>query len=154
VIARTTLGRGLAVWLSMALSQLAVPAAAPAAPGIAGGHLVDSSQVAQRLLERAKTRDEKVRLFQEALGAPEVQRQARSMGLDPGRLRAAVPHLTDRELADLSARAANAKDVAAGHGGSDAVVIVGLVLLIAGLVVLAAAGSHGYDYYYDDCGCY
>ena len=158
MLARTTWGRALAVWLSVGLSQVAVPAAAPAAPGpgLPAGHLVDQSQVARRLLERAKTRDERVKLFQEALATPEARQKARSMGADPDRLRAAVPHLTDRELADLSARAAQVKDVAAGHGGGDgALILLGVLLLVAGIAVLVAVGDDYYhDEYWDDCWCY
>jgi len=158
VLARTTWGRALAVWLSVGLSQVAVPAAAPAAPGpgLPAGHLVDQSQVARRLLERAKTRDERVKLFQEALATPEARQKARSMGADPDRLRAAVPHLTDRELTDLSARAAQVKDVAAGHGGGDgALILLGVLLLVAGIAVLVAVGDDYYhDDYWDDCWCY
>jgi hypothetical protein len=78
------------------------------------------------------------------------------MGVDPDRLRTAVPHLTDRELADHSARAAQVNDVAAGHGGgSGAVVILGILLLVAGIAVLVAVGDDYYDdYYWDDCWCY
>ncbi len=77
---------------------------------------MDQSQVARRLLESARTRDERVTLFQAALGTEEARQKARSMGADPDRLRAAVPHLSDRELADLASRAALVKqDVAAGH---------------------------------------
>jgi hypothetical protein len=158
VLARTTWGRALAVWLSVGLFQVAVPAAAPAAPapGVQGGHLVDQSQVARRLLERAKTRDERVKLFQEALATPEARHKARSLGADPDRLRAAVPHLTDRELADLSARAAQVKDVAAGHGGGDgALILLGVILVVAGIAVLVAVGDDYYhDDYWDDCWCY
>ena len=158
MFARTTWRRALAVWLSVGLSQVAVPAVAPAAPapGVSDGHLVDQGQVARRLLERAKTRDERVKLFQEALGTPEAREKARAMGVDPDRLRAAVPHLTDRELADLSARAAQVKDVAAGHGGgSGAIVVLGVLLLVAGLAVLLAVGDDTYDDgYWDDCWCY
>ena len=160
MFARTTWGRALAVWLSVGLSQVAVPAVAPAAPAPTSpqGHLVDQGQVARRLLERAKTRDERVKLFQEALATPEARQRARAMGADPDRLRAAVPHLTDRELADLSARAAQVKDVAAGHhgGGNGAVVMLGILLLVAGIAVLVAVGDDYYDddYYWDDCWCY
>ena len=78
------------------------------------------------------------------------------MGADPDRLRAAVPHLTDRELADLSARAARVKDVAAGHGGSDgALILLGVLLLVAGIAVLVAVSDDYYDDdYWDDCWCY
>ena len=159
MFARTTWGRALAVWLSVGLSQVAVPAVAPAAPapGLPDGHLVDQSLVARRLLERAKTREERVKLFQEALATPEARQKARSMGADPDRLRAAVPHLTDRELADLSARAAQVKDVAAGHhgGGDGALILIGVLLLVAGIAVLVAVGNDYYnDDYWDDCWCY
>lgn len=159
MFARTTWGRALAVWLSVGLVQVAVPAVAPAAPapGPSDGHLVDQSQVARRLLERAKTREERVKLFQEALATPEARQKARSMGADPDRLRAAVPHLTDRELADLSARAAQVKDVAAGHhgGGNGALILIGVLLLVAGIAVLVAVGNdYYYDDYWDDCWCY
>lgn len=159
MFARTTWSRALAVWLSVGLSQVAVPAVAPAAPapGLTDGHLVDQSQVARRLLERAKTRQEKVRLFQDALATREAREKARAMGADPDRLRAAVPHLTDRELADLSSRAAQVKDVAAGHGGSDgALILLGVLLLVAGIAVLVAVSDDYYDddYYWDDCWCY
>ena len=157
MLARTTWGRALAVWLSVGLTQVALPAAASAAPGpdVPAGHLVDRAEVARRLLERAKTRDEQVKLFQEALGTPEARQKARAMGQDPDRLRAAVPHLTDRELADLSARAAQVKDVSAGHGGGDtALIMLGIVLLVAGIAVLVAVGDDSYDEYWDDCWCY
>jgi hypothetical protein len=148
VLVRTTLGRTLAVSLSLALSQIAIPVAQAA-----DRHLVDPGTVAARLVARAQSREEKVRLFQDSLARPEVQKQARSMGLSPDRLRAAVPHLSDRELADLSARAGRAKDVVAGHSSDDGLAIVGLVLLLAGLAVLLAVSGDG-AYYDDDCYCY
>lgn len=150
MIVRTTLGRVLAVSLSIALSQLA----APRAQAAEGGHLVAPGTVAARLIAQAHSRDEKVRLFQDALAKPEVQKQARSMGVSPERLRAAVPHLSDKELQDLSARASRAGDVVAGHSTNDGLAILGLVLLLAGLVVLVAVASDGYDDYYDDDSCY
>lgn len=152
MFARTTWGRALAVWLSVGVAQVVVPTVSAAAPA----HLVDRTEVARRLLERAKTRDERVKLFQEALGTPEARQKARAMGADPDRLRAAVPHLTDRELADLSARAAQVKDVAAGHrrGGNGALVVVGVLLLLAGIAVLVAASGHHHGDDWDDCWCY
>jgi len=152
VIARTTWGRALAVWLSIGVSQLAVPVAHAAAPAPTGNHLVDQSEVARRLIESAHTRDERVALFQAALGTEEARAQARSMGADPDRLRAAVPHLSDRELADLATRAAQVKqDVMAGHrhrGGPEAaLIVVGVLLLVTGIAVLVAVAA-GHD---DEC---
>ena len=146
MIARTTLGRAVAVSLSLAVSQVAAPVAQAATP-----HLVDSKQVADRLLAGAKSREEKVELFQKALRTPEAERQARVMGVSAEKLAAAVPHLSDKELLDLSQRASRSKDVVAGHG-DEGLIILGVVLLLAGVAVLVAVGNDGY--YYDDCYCY
>lgn len=149
MIVRTTLGRMLAVSLSIALSQIAAPLALAAE----GGHLVAPGTISARLVAQARSRDEKVRLFQDALAKPEVQKQARSMGFSPERLRAAVAHLSDRELQDLSARASRASDVVAGHSTNDGFVILGLVLLLVGVAVLVAASSDG-NYHDGSCYCY
>ncbi len=163
MIARTTWGRALAVGVSLSVSQVAVPVAYAAAPAPAGHHVVDQSQVARRLLESARTREERVALFQAALGTEEARQKARSMGADPDRLRAAVPHLSDRELADLASRAALVKaDVAAGHrrhgGPAVGLVVVGVLLLVTGIAVLAAvAGEYDDDDWdddWDDCDCW
>jgi len=146
VIARTSFGRTLAAALSLAVSQVAAPAAQ------ASEHLVDSQGMAQRLLENARTRDERIALFGRALAQPEVRREARAHGVSADKLSRALPHLSDAELADLSARAANVKDVTAGHHSNDGVVILGIVLLAVGVGVLIAASYD--DHYYDDCYCY
>jgi hypothetical protein len=158
VNAPTTLHRALAVWLSAGLVHAAAPVrAADTAKTGPSAHVVDQGEVARRLLEGAQTREQRVKLFQDALATSEVQQRARAMGADPARLRAAVPHLSDRELADLQSRAAQVKDVAAGHGGSEgALILVGVLLLVAGIVVIAAtvADDYYYDDYWDDCWCY
>lgn len=143
MIARTTFGRILAVALAACVSP------APAALAT-GSHLVDTRQVAARLAEESAARRARVAQIQDVLERGETRRQAGLLGLDVQRLRAAVPHLSDAELQDLSQRAANVKDVAAGYH-DDALVIVGIVLLLAGLAVLVAVGDDGY---YDDCYCY
>jgi hypothetical protein len=120
-------------------------------PAQAAPHVVTPQDIAKRLFEKAQTREDRQRLFQEALATPQAQKQARAMGLDPARLRAAVPHLSDEELLDLQARALRAKDVRAGHG-VDGLAILGIMLLIAGVAVLIAVADDGY---YDDyCYCY
>jgi hypothetical protein len=149
VIARTTVGRGLAVALSLAVSQIAAQPAQAATT-----HLVEPGQMVQRLVDGAKSREEKVQLFQRALDTPEARSQAKAMGLNADKLRAGVPHLSDAELQDLSRRASNAKDVVAGHRSSDSgLIILGVVLLLAGIAVLIAVSDYGDDYY-DDCYCY
>jgi hypothetical protein len=137
--------RVVATALSLALLGLGGPRA-QAAP-----HVVTPQDIAKRLVEKAQTREARQRLFQEALATPQAQKQAQAMGLDPARLRAAVPHLSDDELLDLQSRALRAKDIRAGHG-VDGLAVLGIMLLIAGVAVLIAVANDGY---YDDyCYCY
>jgi hypothetical protein len=151
MIVHTRFGRCLALALSLVVSQLAVPVARAATP-----HLLDSKDVAARLLDAADSRQEKVELFQQALATPEARARATAMGLDPDALQRAVPHLSDAELADLTSRAQRVDDVAAaGHSHNDGIVLIGIVLLLAGAAVLALAAYD--DYYwdeYDDDWCY
>lgn len=147
MIARTTLGRSVAIVLSIVISQVAAPAAHAAAPS----HVVDPQQVAARLGERAAEREAQLHLVRDVLATAEAQKQARVMGLSADKMRGAVAHLSDSELRDLSQRAAQVKDLAAGHHGDDGLVILAVILLVAGVAILVAAS--GSDYY-DDCYCY
>lgn len=149
MIARTALGRTLAVCLSLAVTQAAAPVA-----HADSSHLVATGDVAARLASRAAERADQVRAVQAALETDEARHQAGLLGASLPKLRAAVPHLSDRELGDLSARAVGLKDVAAGHRHhhDEGLVILGIVLVVAAAVVLIAAA--GDESYYDDCGCY
>jgi hypothetical protein len=148
VIARTTLGRTLAVFLSAVLSQIYAPAV-----HAAEGHLVPPARIATRIAEREAERLRQVQAVQTVLDSDVARSQAGAMGLNLGKLRAAVPHLSDAELADISARAAMVKDVAAGHHHhhDDGLIIVAVILVLVGIALLVAFADNGY---YDDCGCY
>jgi hypothetical protein len=138
--------RLIAAALTLSLAGLSAPRA------LAGTHVVSQRAVVERLLAASKSREQKVRLFKDALATKDAETQARRMGLDPERLRSAVAHLSDKELADLEARARDAKDVRAGHSGNDSLAILGIVLLLAGVVLLVALADD--DGYYDDDYCY
>ena len=144
--ARTIPGRTLAVLLSLGLSQVLAPVV------YADGHLLTPDQAASRVADRAAVRDAQVKAVQAILDTTEARQQAGLLGASLPKLRAAVPHLSDTELADLSARAAQVKDVAAGHHSSDeGLIILAIILVVAAVAVLIAAG---HDDYYDGCGCY
>jgi hypothetical protein len=147
VIARSATERTVAVVLSLALSQVGAPAAQAAS-----GHVVGSGQVTARLAEDAALRGARVKLVQEALDGDAAKAQARAMGANPGKLRAAVPHLADAELADLAGRAQHLKDVTAGHSTNDgALIALGVIMLVSAIVLLVALND---GYYYDDyCYC-
>jgi len=146
VNARTIPGRTLAVLLSLGLSQVVAPVARAD-----DGHLLTPDLPSSRVADRAAERAAQVKAVQAVLDTTEARRQAGVLGASLPKLRAAVPHLSDAELADLSARASQVKDVAAGHHSDEGLVILAIVLVVAAVAVLVAAGDSGY---YDDCGCY
>lgn len=151
-VKKSVVGRSLAAILSLALVHATAPIV-QAAP-----HLVKPGDMTARLVEQAQSRQEKVDLFQNALAQPEVKAKAEALGLDAGKISDRIPHLSDVELADLSARALRVNDVAAGHRGRDGnggMVILGVALLLAAVLVLAAAAGD-VDYWddWDDCDCW
>jgi hypothetical protein len=151
-VKKTVVGRCLAAMTSLALVHATAPIV-QAAP-----HLVKPSDMTARLVEQAQSRQEKVELFQSALALPEVKAKAEALGLNAEKISSKIPHLSDTELADLSARALRVKDVSAGHrhdGDNGGLVILGVALLLVAVIVLAAAGGDLDDWDdWDDCDCW
>ena len=137
IFTRTVMGRTLAIGLSLGLSQAVLPAAAVAEET----HLVTSQTQVDRLLDNAKDRDAKVALFESALATPEAEHQAQKMGLDIGKLRAGVPHRTDQELKDITARIHNSKDITAGYYGDHGLVTMAVLLIVLAAVILIVAAD-------------
>lgn len=103
-------------------------------------HLVDSGQVVNRLLTNAQTREQRIAVFEKALSSPVAEAKARSLGLDPSRLRAVVPQLSDAELKDIADRASRAQDISAGYYHEDEGMFFAffLILLLAVIIIATA----------------
>jgi hypothetical protein len=127
--------RGIPLALALTLLVAAVPGL-EAAP-----HVVDPAEVSARVTAQQRLRHERIALFQAALDLPGVREQARSAGADPERLKAAVPHLSDTELADIARRAEGLADVVAAGDEDDhtkraCLVATGVLLIPVGYLVL------------------
>jgi hypothetical protein len=105
-------------------------------------HVVNPSSVVDRLLASANSREERVALFERALSNPKVEKEASRMGLDAGKVRRAIPTLTDQELKDVAARARDSKDIVAGYYDDDGYVAVGVICLIAVTAVIVYLVDH------------
>jgi hypothetical protein len=115
--------------------------------------MAGTEAVSSQLAQAARVRAERIQLVQDTLQLPQTRQEAERRHVKLDVISARVPTLSDAELADLAARSQNVKDVVAGHHDSDeSLAIVGVVLLVAGLVILAALA--GDDVYDDDCYCY
>ena len=130
-------------------------AVGPLEAGVTRVRLASAEAVDDRLESAARLRAERIESIREALRLPVTGREAAKLGVRLDRRAERVPTLSDTELADLAKRSKNAKDLVAGHraGDDDALVVVGVVLLVAGLVILAALADWD-DYYDDECWCY
>lgn len=155
---RTSLRRALVVVLCLMLSQ----ATTVFAENENVPHLVTSADMQGRLSAQEQARADTIALFQRALDEPQVRAQALALGLDVERAKAAVPFLSDTELANLTRRAVRAQDVVAGHetrgrnpdydidDGSLAacLILTGVALVVVGLIVLLAVAADE-EYCYD-----
>jgi hypothetical protein len=154
---RTPLRRALVVLLCLMLSQ-ATTMFAENVP-----HLVTSADMQSRVSAQEQARADTIALFQRALDEPQVRAQALTLGLDVERAKAAIPFLSDAELASLARRAVRAQDVVAGHETRGrnpdydidddhlvaCLILTGVALVVVGLIVLIAVAAD--DEYCYDC---
>lgn len=104
-------------------------------PLTAAGHLVAGEVLLARLDTVERQRQADVGRLQAVLARPQAVQAARALGQDAGRLRGALPLLSDEELRSLAQRAAALEsDPAAGLDDDIRTVLV--IFLIAATVVL------------------
>jgi hypothetical protein len=91
--------------LSIAVAA-ALAAIVSAPPAFSQDHLLGRETAQARLTGAAAERRHELDAVDRVLATPEAARAASSVGVDIAAVRAAVPSLSDAELADLSSRAA------------------------------------------------
>jgi hypothetical protein len=115
--------------LSIALSSLVAGQAA------ADEHLVSREAARQRVLDAAAERAQGLAAIEGVLQTPEAAQAAAMVGADTARLRAALPTLSDSEVADLAARAsALGTDPVAGLDSDIRTLLV--IFLVVAIVIL------------------
>jgi hypothetical protein len=115
--------------LSLALASLC------AGQAMADDHVVSPAAAAERLQEASAAREQGLATLDRALASPEVARAAATVGADPVALRAALPTLSDAEIADLAQRAA-ALDTDPVAGLDDDIRTLLIIFLIVAIVIL------------------
>ena len=120
------------------LALVAVAATLLSCPaGFAADHIAAPDAIQARLAETAVQRTQDLAAVDSVLATPLAQEAAASVGADISVVRAAVPSLSDAELADLSARAAalQADPVAGMDRTMRLLIMIGLILVIIILVL-------------------
>jgi hypothetical protein len=115
--------------LSVALASLV------AGQAIAEDHLVSREAARERVMDATAQRARSLATIDAALSSPQAAQAAAAVGADTSRLRAALPTLSDAEIADLAARAdALQSDPVAGL--DDDIKTLLIIFLIVAIVIL------------------
>ena len=115
------------------LSMTVVGLVAAQAP--AEDHLVTREAAHERVLDAAAQRGRSLATIDAVLSTPEAVQAAEGLGADTRQLRAALPTLSDAEIADLAARAdALQSDPVAGL--DDDIRTLLIIFLIVAIVIL------------------
>ena len=100
-------------------------------------HIVSSSALQQRVENSSADRQQNIAAINRLLSTPQAEKVMRDRHIDAEQVRSAVPTLSDRELANLSARASKAQhDFDAGLLGVGLLTLI--ILLIIVIIVVAA----------------
>jgi hypothetical protein len=106
-----------------------------AGQALAEDHLVTREAAHERVLDAAAQRGRSLATIDAVLSTPEAVQAAEGLGADTQQLRAALPTLSDAEIADLAARAdALQSDPAAGL--DDDIRTLLIIFLIVAIVIL------------------
>jgi len=102
---------------------------------MAGDHLVSPEAARAQVIDGAAQRDRSLATLDALLSTPEATQAAARVGADTGQLRAALPALSDAEIADLAARAdALQADPVAGLDQDIRTLLI--IFLIVAIVIL------------------
>jgi hypothetical protein len=99
-------------------------------------HIVSSQSLQQKLQNSAATRQQEIATLSEFMSTPTANKAMRDAHIDPVQVQKAIPTLSDRDLASLSARASDAhQKFSAGVLGSGMLTLI--IVLIAVIIIVA-----------------
>lgn len=107
-------------------------------PALAQSHVVSPNVVQQQVLAASQTRQHNEDAVKQFMSSPAAQKAMKASGMDPERIKVAVPALNDQELSQIASRAEKAQaDFAAGSMGQRdlLLIVVGIAVLI--LIIVA-----------------
>ena len=105
---------------------------------VAQNHVISSADLRKEAAAASQTRQQNLEAVQKFLFNPTGEKAMKSAGIDPQQVKAAVPTLSDEELAQLAARANKAQvDFAAGDLSQRE--ILWIILAVAALVLIIVA---------------
>ena len=105
---------------------------------VAQNHVVSPADLQKQAVTASQVRQQNLEAVQKFLFNPTGEKAMKSAGIDPQQVKAAVPTLSDEELAQLAARANKAQaDFAAGDLSQREILWIILAIAVLVLVIVA-----------------
>lgn len=102
-------------------------------------HLVSPNQMQQQMQSTSETRQQNIETLNKFLSIPGADQAMRDANINPEQARAAVPTLSDPELANLAQRANHAQEqFAAGAFGLKTLLLI-LVIIVVIIIIATLA---------------
>jgi len=121
------------------VSVLVIVVAMPVALMAETPHVVSRDDLQKQAASVTQTRQQHVEEIRGFLSSPVAEQAMRKAHVDSGRVKAAVPNLSDDELAQLAARADKAQnDFAAGYLSTRDIALIVLAVVVLILIVVIA----------------
>ena len=121
----------------LAATLLTVIYAAPS-PLMAQSHVVSPAEVQRQVLAASQTRQHNQDTVMQFVSSPQAAKAIKAAGVDPARVTAAVPTLSDQELAQIASRTEKAQaDFAAGTIGNRDLLLILVAIVVIILIIVA-----------------
>jgi hypothetical protein len=118
---------------------LATVVAIPVGLTAEAAHVVSQADLQKQAASVTQTRQQHVEKIRGFLSSPVAEQAMQKAHIDSGRVKAAVPNLSDDELAQLAARADKAQnDFAAGYLSTRDIALIVLAVVVLILIVVIA----------------
>ncbi len=105
----------------------------------AQSHVVSPADLQRDMVATSHTRQQNIQKVREFMSSDLAVKAIKSVHADPQQVQKAISRLSDKELAQLAAKADKAQsDFAAGHIGPVAITIIVLGVLVVILIVVVA----------------
>jgi hypothetical protein len=124
--------------IEIQVATLLIALCANPGPLIAQSHVVSPNEVQQQVLAASETRQHNEDTVKQFVSSPEAEKAIKAAGMDPERVKVAVPMLNDQELSQIASRAQKAQaDFAAGSMGQRDLLLLLVAIAVLILIIVA-----------------
>jgi hypothetical protein len=127
-------------WFRAFALSLVILIAVPSGLWAETAHVVSPAELQKQAMAATQTRQQNVEKVRQFLSTPVAERAMQESHIDSGKVKNAIPNLSDDELAQLAARADKAQqDFAAGYLTTRDIALIVLAVVVIILIIVIAS---------------